>query len=137
MVSVYLFIFFFPSYSASFIPWYYNDSTSRRLGCFYILCYTKRRELVRVIRVRLGRFTLEQRHFQTFALGPPILEPKLHVLRLQSGKFLPIRHPVQLLRVFQNQLRIRIGYYKIISINEGNKIIKLFEFLLIIIFVRL
>lgn len=106
-----------------------DNAISRHLGCSYFLRYTKRRELVRVIRVRLGRFTLEQCHFQTFALGPPILEPKLHVLRLQSGKLLPIRHPVQFLRVFQYQLRIRIEYCKIVSTDEGKENDKIIFFI--------
>lgn len=111
MVFVYLFIYLFSSFPSYFLiplypPGITNDDAISRpsLGaCFYILYCTKRRELVSVIRVRLGRLAFEQRHLQTFALSPPILEPELHVFRLQSGKLLPVWHPVQLLRVFQNQ----------------------------------
>lgn len=53
----------------------------------------------------LRRLALEQSHLQPLVLGPAILEPELHVLRLQPRKLLAIRHLVQLLRVRQNELR--------------------------------
>lgn len=53
----------------------------------------------------LRRLALEQSHLQSLVLGPAILEPELHVLRLQPRKLLAIRHLVQLLRVRQNELR--------------------------------
>lgn len=53
----------------------------------------------------LRRFALEQSHLQPLILGPAILEPELHVLRLQTRKLLAIGHLVQLLRVRQNELR--------------------------------
>lgn len=53
----------------------------------------------------LRRFALEQSHLQPLVLGPAILEPELHVLRLQTRKLLAIGHLVQFLRVRQNELR--------------------------------
>lgn len=52
----------------------------------------------------LRRLALEQSHLQPLILGPAVLEPELHVLRLQTRKLLAIGHLVQLLRVRQNEL---------------------------------
>lgn len=52
----------------------------------------------------LRRLALEQSHLQPLVLGSTVLEPELHVLRLQTRKLLAIRHLVQLLRVRQNEL---------------------------------
>lgn len=52
----------------------------------------------------LRRLAIEQGHLQPLILGPAILEPELHVFRLQTRKLLAIGHLVQLLRVRENEL---------------------------------
>lgn len=51
----------------------------------------------------LGRHGVVQRHLEPLALGPAVLEPKLHVLGLEPGELLPVRHAVQLVRVLGDQ----------------------------------
>jgi hypothetical protein len=58
-----------------------------------------------VVGVSLGRLPVEEGHLQPLALGPAVLEPELHVLGLEPGELLPVRHPVQLLRVLQDELQ--------------------------------
>lgn len=55
------------------------------------------------------RRRLVQRHLQTLALRPSVLEPELNVFGLQSRKLLPVRHPIQLLCVFEYQVMRRMG----------------------------
>lgn len=78
--------------------WLFQNITKRLFGNLF---------LVPVVVVR--RLAVEQRHFEPLALRAAILEPKLHVLGLQSRKLLAIRHHVQFLRVFEDEVVGGVG----------------------------
>lgn len=50
-----------------------------------------------------GRHGVVQGHLKPFAFGPAVFEPELHVLRLEPGELLPVRHTVQFVRVLGDQ----------------------------------
>lgn len=73
------------------------------MGC----CQCCQMLMVRILLIHVAR-GVQQRCLQTLALGSSVLEPELHILRLESRKLLPVGHPVQLVGILLNQLLRRV-----------------------------